>query len=85
MIIPHIGKIYPDFTILDEANRRNVIFEHFGMMDNEEYANNAISKMQIYAREGYVLGDNLFVTMETSTRPLDSRMLDGVVKQIKSV
>ena len=75
--------VYPDFTILDEIRRRNIIFEHFGMMDNEEYANNAISKMQMYAKEGYVLGDNLFVTMETSTRPLDSRMLDGIVELIK--
>ncbi|MCR5738006.1 MAG: hypothetical protein K6G64_10190 [Eubacterium sp.] len=75
--------VYPDFTILDEIKRRNIIFEHFGMMDNAEYANNAISKMQMYAREGYVLGDNLFVTMETSARPLDSRMLEGIVELIK--
>ena len=75
--------VFPDFTILDEIRRRNIIFEHFGMMDNEEYANNAISKLQMYAREGYVLGDNLFVTMETSERPLDSRVLDGIVGLIK--
>ncbi|MCR5702980.1 MAG: hypothetical protein K6G85_00040 [Eubacterium sp.] len=75
--------VYPDFTILDEIRRRNIIFEHFGMMDNAEYSNNTISKMQMYAREGYVLGDNLFVTMETSTRPLDSRMLDEIVELIK--
>ena len=75
--------VYPDFTILVEIRRRNIIFEHFGMMDNAEYSNNAISKMQMYGREGYVLGDNLFVTMETSTRPLDSRMLEGVVELIK--
>ena len=52
-------------------------------MDNEEYANNAISKIQLYAREGYVLGDNFFCTMETSAKPFDSRMLDGIIMQIK--
>ena len=81
--IPYVGTIYPDFTILDEVNRRNIIFEHFGLMNDESYANNAIFKLQTYAREGYILGDNLFVTMETSERPLDSRMVDGIIKQIK--
>ncbi len=83
--IPYVGTIYPDFTLLDEVNRRNIIFEHFGLMHDEGYVNNAIFKLQTYAREGYVLGDNLFVTMETAERPLDSRMVDGIIRQIKSI
>lgn len=83
--IPYVGTIYPDFTILDEANRRNIIYEHFGLMDNEDYVNNAIAKLQQYSRQGYTLGDNLFVTMETSARPLDSRMVDNIIKQIKNI
>jgi len=82
--MPGWGEIYPDFTILDLENRRNIILEHFGMMDDESYVNNAILKLQQYAAMGYNLGDNLFVTMETSGRPFDSRMLDGIIKQIKS-
>ena len=82
--IPFVGTMYPDFTILDEVNRRNIIYEHFGLMDNEDYANNAIGKLQQYSRQGYTLGDNLLVSMETSTRPLDSRMVDEILKQIKS-
>lgn len=81
--IPYVGILYPDFTILDEKNRRNIIYEHFGLMDNEEYVNNAISKLQFYASAGYILGDNLFITMETSEKPLDSRMIDGIIMQIK--
>ena len=82
--IPYVGTFYPDFTILDEENRRNIIYEHFGLMDNEDYVNNAIAKLQQYSRQGYVLGDNLFVSMETSARPLDSRMVDRIIKQIKN-
>ena len=82
--IPAWGKVYPDFTILDVENKRNIIFEHFGLMDDMDYANNAIAKIQMYANAGYVLGDNFFMTLETSQRPLDSRVLDGVVKQLKS-
>ena len=82
--IPYVGTIYPDFTLLDEVNRRNIIFEHFGLMHDEGYVNSAIFKLQTYAREGYVLGDNLFITMETVERPLDSRMVDAIIKQIKN-
>ncbi len=81
--IPGVGIIYPDFTILDLRKRRNIILEHFGLMDNEDYANNAVSKIQLYAKEGYVLGDNFFCTMETMTKPLDSRVLDGIIGQIR--
>ena len=84
LTIQKYGLIYPDFTILDEKKRRNIILEHFGMMDNSEYANKAIAKLQTYAREGYILGDNLFITMETSEKPLDSRVLDGIIKCIKN-
>ncbi len=83
--IPYVGTIYPDFTILDEDKRRNIIYEHFGLMDNEDYVNNAIAKLQQYSRQGYTLGDNLFVTMETSARPLDSRMVDNIIRQIKNI
>ncbi len=78
------GIIYPDFTILDEVRRRNIIYEHFGLMDNPEYANNAVGKIQLYMNHGYVLGDNLFISMETSAIPFDGRVLDGIIKQIKN-
>ncbi len=81
--IPYFGIIYPDFTILDEEKRRNIIYEHFGLMDDENYVNKAISKIQLYASAGYILGDNLFITMETSVKPFDSRILDGIIGVIK--
>ncbi|MCR5736270.1 MAG: hypothetical protein K6G64_01305 [Eubacterium sp.] len=82
--LPGWGVVYPDFTILDVENRRNIIYEHFGMMDDENYAGNAIAKVQRYASAGYYIGDNFFITMESSRNPLDSRTLDGIVQQLKS-
>ena len=61
---------------MDEEKRRNIIYEHFGLMDDENYVNKAISKIQLYASAGYILGDNLFITMETSVNPFDIRILD---------
>ena len=36
------GKVYPDFTLLDVRKRREIYWEHFGMMDDSEYAEKAI-------------------------------------------
>lgn len=52
-------------------------------MDNIDYVNNAISKVYLYAREGYVMGNTFFMTMETANKPLDTRYLDDIIMQIK--
>ena len=80
--IPGWGIIYPDFTILDVPNRRKIIYEHFGMMDDPEYAANANSKLNKYAAAGYNIGVNLYITMETSENPFDSRTLNGLLAML---
>ena len=67
--------IYPDFTLLDIKARSNVYFEHFGMMDDEEYAARALQKINMYARFGIIPGKGLIFTMESSQQPLDTRYL----------
>lgn len=64
-------RMYPDFTLLDIRTRKEVLYEHFGMMDSVEYANNAVLKIRRYAQNGYVLGKNLLASFETSESPLD--------------
>ncbi|MBE5957284.1 MAG: hypothetical protein E7254_00265 [Lachnospiraceae bacterium] len=81
--ITQFGNIYPDFTLLDVRNRRNIILEHFGLMDDEKYAVNAIKKIQLYLNEGYIFGETLFITMESSETPFDSRMLEGLINLLK--
>lgn len=63
------GTVYPDFLFLNRATRKEYIYEHFGMMDNPDYANNTIKKINLYAKNGYVLGKNLLVSWETSHAP----------------
>lgn len=64
-------QIYPDFTILDVRNRREIYLEHFGRLDDEDYLERNIRKLNRYASEGYYLGDRLLVTMETRAQPLN--------------
>lgn len=71
--------LYPDFVILDINKRREVYWEHRGMMDNKEYANHSVKRMKDYNRKGIYLGDNLIMTEETSAFPLDTREIDNVI------
>lgn len=77
-------EIYPDFTILDVDTMTELYLEHFGMMDDKEYIENFIFKLNTYARNGIYLGKNLFFTYETSRFPLNVRALDGLLKSMFS-
>ncbi|MFL8951934.1 hypothetical protein ACWOAQ_02920 [Helcococcus kunzii] len=72
--------IYPDFTFICPYTKREIYWEHFGMMDNPEYAIKAIEKIRYYAKHEILLGDRLFVSFETIKKPLD---VDTVKKTIK--
>ena len=77
----HCVKIYPDFTCLNVHTRREFVWEHFGMMDDAEYAQNAVVKIEMYQNSGYFLGDNFIFTMETHDKPLNSQMVRMLVKK----
>lgn len=75
------GKIiHPDFSILRISDRKIVYYEHCGKMDDPEYAEDMVSRVSDYSREGIVLGDRLFMTFETSKTPLDVRVLDKMIR-----
>lgn len=70
---------YPDFTFL--INGEIIIWEHFGMMDNPEYAAKAIKKIALYEKNGIHLGVNLIVTFETSKSGLDEELIDTLIRR----
>ena len=67
--------IHPDFTILYVAARRTLFLEHFGMMDDPEYANAAVSRIHLYTRNNILPGDRLIPTFETKNSPLNTKLL----------
>lgn len=72
--------IHPDFTLLDIKNRREIILEHFGLMDDVNYSQSAVKKINRYILEGFVPGENLLFTMETQDSPLDTRLLVKILE-----
>lgn len=72
--------IYPDFTVLNKRTRQEFYLEHFGMMDDLQYCNGALSRIELYEKNGLFLGEHLLATFETRKMPLDTRMLDLLIK-----
>lgn len=54
---------YPDFTILCEDGAL-LLWEHFGMMDQDEYFKHACEKIKAYRKKGYMQHTNLICTWE---------------------
>ncbi|MBQ3390371.1 MAG: hypothetical protein IJG57_04795 [Firmicutes bacterium] len=73
-------KVHPDFTALNVRERKTMIHEHFGMMDDPDYLNYAMEKIRRYAESGFFPGTNLILTFETSDRPLDTQELRRVIR-----
>lgn len=80
--IKGIGKIYPDFMILNVSKRKEILWEHFGRMDDSEYVEKKfIFKMNHYENNGYFFGDNLICTFETRERPLNQKMVKSLIRR----
>lgn len=51
------GTIHPDFTVLNVRVRKEYYWEHLGMMDNPQYAQNALNRISNYEKHGYYPGE----------------------------
>ena len=72
---------HPDFYCLNLRSRKEFIWEHFGMMDDAEYAIHAGEKLLLYQQNGYLPGRNLIITMETSRAPFSSRAAKQIIEE----
>ena len=82
LFLKGLGNIHPDFTCLNVKDRKEIIWEHFGMMDNIAYANKNTLKIQAYNQNGYLPGKNLIMTFETSQHPISSGIIKNIIEEI---
>ena len=75
------GTIYPDFTFLSKKTRKEIYWEHKGMMDKPEYAKSAVKKIESYQRNGIHLGERLILTFETELTVLNSQIVEELVEK----
>lgn len=72
------GVVYPDFTFLRKRDFKEVYWEHDGKMDDADYAEKAIRKINTYIANGIFPGDNLIVSFES----LGVVINDNIIKQL---
>lgn len=75
------GEARPDFYCLNVRLRKEIPWEHYGMMDDFAYANKNIAKLSKYEMNGFFPGDNMILTMETSKCPLDARIIELTIER----
>ncbi len=80
LILSRTRVIYPDFTILKVSKKEEFYFEHFGMMDDQEYRNKCLIKINEYRENGIYSGKNLITTFESESSPLDIKNIRKMLK-----
>ena len=72
----------PDFTIKDAASGLFVIWEHLGMLGNEEYRKAWESKKQVYEANGFSeKNGNLIVTMDALDGGIDCQEIQRKIDE----
>lgn len=74
--------IYPDFTLLDIRRRKEIYWEHRGMMDDVNYAINSVQRIKQLNKSGVVIGDNLIITEETKDFQLGTDEIERIVELV---
>lgn len=73
---------HPDFTCLNKRTRQEFVWEHFGMMDNPEYACKAVERERAYTAAGFIHGINFITTTETTSLPLNNLYVEQIAKKL---
>ena len=79
--IKGMGTIHPDFFLLNKRTRKEYVYEHFGMMSDVGYVNQANKKINIYSKAGLIYGKNFIYTMESQEVPLSMATLDALINE----
>ena len=72
-------EVYTDFSIL-AADGRILRHEHFGMLDIPQYRERSLEKLALYLDNGYVLWDDLFITVDGPNHSIDTEAVDGMIR-----
>lgn len=75
------GLIHPDFTALNVRTRKTFYWEHMGMMDDPDYSQRALERINAYEMNGIFPGTELILTHETSMQPIRTRIIEKTIEK----
>lgn len=72
--------LHPDFLCLNKKLHKEIYWEHFGLLDDEDYFENIIKKTELYQRAGLKSGSNIIFSMESKKQPLTSSKINKMIE-----
>lgn len=72
--------VCPDFTIFHPLTGDVYIWEHFGKMDDDDYAKRAYEKIDLYKKNDFFPDDKLILTFEDQEHPLTNRKIQATIE-----
>lgn len=73
--------IHPDFSMKRRSDNKLIYHEHCGKMDDPEYVNDLVERVNLYNQVGILQGDRLTFSFETADKPLDNRVIDRLIDE----
>ena len=73
--------IHPDFSMKRRSDNKLIYHEHCGKMDDPEYVNDLVERVNLYNQAGILQGDRLTFSFETADKPLDNRVIDRLIDE----
>ncbi|MBE5844588.1 MAG: hypothetical protein E7302_10575 [Butyrivibrio sp.] len=73
--------VYPDFVLLNLRKRKTLYWEHLGLISDMEYALKNMQKLYAYEKSGFEVGKDIIISMESSTMPLDMKVVERKVRE----
>lgn len=74
-------KVYPDFYCLNLRTREEIAWEHFGMVDNSDYAEKMVYKLENYEKSNFHVGRNLIISLETTNHPITIKNIEQKIHE----
>ena len=68
----------PDFTFRDPKTGTFYWYEHFGKMDDPDYARRNFHKLERYYEAGIIPGDNLILSFDRKGM-IDMKYIEGII------
>ncbi len=73
--------LFPDFALLCIKTRKTFYWEHFGLVNDGEYASKSLKKLDIYEKSGLYVGRDILFSVESGDNPLDIRQIEKKLKE----
>ena len=75
-----IVTIHPDFTVINIHTGKIKYWEHAGLLDTSQYADDITKRLNNYVNNGWLIGRDVIVTTETAENPINSNVITKIVE-----